>query len=387
MPAGPDFVTELRRCLDRGDAVLPVDLRLAPPARRQLLEVMAPSAVVERPGDETALRGGRPVEPGDALVMATSGTTGEPKGVVLTLEAIEASARATSARLRVGPGDRWWACLPLSHIGGLSVVLRSLVTGVDCEVVDGYSEAGAAAAVAAGATLVSLVPTTLWRTPPEVLSAFRHVVLGGQAPPEVLPPNVVTTYGLTETGSGLVYDGLPLEGVEVRVDSPGEGSGEGSGPASGEIMVRGPMLLRAYRDGTDPKTADGWFPTGDAGELGPDGRLRVHGRLGDLVISGVENVWPSSVEPILERHPAVAAAAVAGRPDPEWGERVTAFVVASAELSPARLLEELRSLVRDELAGFAAPREVVVVSELPRTAIGKVRRELLAEMEGPSASL
>ncbi len=377
IPGGSQFVTELRRALYEGDAVLPVDLRLSEPARARLLEAMRPAVLVDESGERRRLDGALPVEEGDGLVMATSGTTGEPKGVVLTRDAIAASARATSRRLGVDPSaDRWWACLPLAHIGGLSVLLRALATDVPVDVEAGFSPEGARRAIARGATLTSLVPTALRRLDPEMVAGFRRIVLGGQAPPSALSSNVVTTYGLTETGSGVVYDGEPLEGVEVRVD-----------PADNQIHLRGPMLFRCYRDGSDPKTKDGWFPTGDGGSIGPEGCLVVRGRIGEMIITGGENVWPAMVEPLLERHPSVKAAAVGGRPDPDWGERVTAYVVAKGEVEAATLLAELRELVRDELSAFAAPREVVVVDKLPRTAIGKVRREALLALSGPSASI
>lgn len=377
LPGGPQFVTELGRAFDEGDAVLPVDLRLSEPARARLLEAMRPAVLVDESGERRRLDGALPVEEGDGLVMATSGTTGEPKGVVLTTDAIAASARATSRRLGVDPSsDRWWACLPLAHIGGLSVLLRALATGVPVAVEAGFSPEGAGRALARGSTLTSLVPTALRRLDPEVVASFRRIVLGGQAPPSGLSPNVVTTYGLTETGSGVVYDGVPLEGVEVRID-----------PADSQIHLRGPMLFRCYRDGSDPKTKEGWFPTGDGGSMDADGRLVVRGRLGEMIITGGENVWPAMLEPLLERHPAVRAAAVGGRPDPEWGERVTAYVVAEGEVGAAQLLGELRELVRDEISAFAAPRQVVLVDELPRTAIGKVRREGLLSLSGPSASI
>jgi O-succinylbenzoic acid--CoA ligase len=309
--------------------------------------------------------------------MATSGTTGEPKGVVLTHDAVTASGRATSTRLAVDPAaDAWWACLPLSHVGGLSVVTRSMAKGVRCEVVGGFSAEGAKRALDGGATLTSLVPTTLRRLEPQIAAGFRRIVLGGQAPPARLAPNVVTTYGLTETGSGLVYDGRPLDGVGVRI-------------VDGEVQVRGPMLLRAYRDGSDPKDAGGWLATGDGGEIGPDGRLAVHGRLAEMIISGGENIWPSAVEAVLLRHSAVAEAAVAGVADAEWGERAVAYVVArpAATVGARQLLEELRDLVRDEIAPYAAPRQVVIVEALPRTTLGKIRRQGLAALPGQSAVL
>jgi O-succinylbenzoic acid--CoA ligase len=378
LPAGPDFVEHLVRAWDAGDAVLPLDVRLAGPARDRLLAVTRPACLRRQDGTDHALSGGVPVEDGDALVMATSGTTGEPKGVVLTYEAVAASARATSARLQVDSAtDAWWACLPLSHVGGLSVVTRSLVQGVRCEVVGGYSAEGAQEALAAGATLTSLVPTALFRLAPAIAERFRAIVLGGQAPPAGLAPNVVTTYGMTETGSGLVYDGRPLEGVDVRI-------------VQGEVEVRGPMLLRGYRDGTDPKDADGWLATGDGGEIGPDGTLTVHGRLSEMIISGGENIWPGAVESVLSRHGGVAEVGVAGTPDAEWGQRVVAYVVVAAAgggVEARRLLEELRDLVRAEIAPFAAPRQLVIVKSLPRTTLGKVRRDELGALQGQSAAV
>jgi O-succinylbenzoic acid--CoA ligase len=340
----PGFVDGLRRAWDAGDAVLPLDPRLPAPARTALLEALDP--------------GGRPVEPGDALVVPTSGTTGAAKGVVLTHTAVAASARATSERLGVDPSrHRWLACLPLSHVGGLAVVTRALLTETQLEVHWRF-DADAVTAAAGPEVFVSLVATALARVDPGL---FHTVLLGGSAPPDHLAANVVTTYGMTETGSGVVYDGIPLPGVDVAI-----------GPA-GEIQVRGPMLLRAYRDGTVPLDAGGWYRTGDAGTFDRDRRLVVQGRLTDLIISGGEHVWPAAVEAILRRHPSVAEVAVGGRSDPEWGERVVAWVVPKpgAVVPP---LDGLREMVKDELAPCAAPRELFLVDSLPKTATGKVRR-------------
>jgi O-succinylbenzoic acid--CoA ligase len=355
------FDADLRRAWDDGDAVFPLDLRLAAPAREAVLRAMAPTWIWDAQGERQRLAGSRPVDEGDALVVATSGTTGEPRGVVLTHDAVKASAIATSERIGVGRTDRWLACLPLSHVGGLAVVTRALVTGAPCEVHAGFDATAVENAARQGATLVSLVPTALRRIDP---SLFRVIVLGGAAPPEALPPNVVTTYGLTETGSGVVYDGWPLDGVEVAVDED-----------DGSILLKGPMLLRAYRDGTDPRVDGGWLPTGDIGELDADGRLVVHGRQGDLIITGGENVWPDPVERVLATVSGVADVAVAARDDPEWGQRVVAFVVPDAEGPPT--LDALRSAVKDALAAHAAPRELVFVDSIPRTALGKVRRGAL----------
>jgi O-succinylbenzoic acid--CoA ligase len=341
------FVDALRRAWDEGDAVLPVDPRLPPAMAAELVAAMQPEL---------------PVEPGDALVVATSGTTGAPKGVVLTMEAVQASAVATSRRLGVDRSrDRWLACLPLAHVGGLGVVTRALLTGTPVLVHDGFSaRAVERAARDDGATLVSLVATALRRIDPGL---FRTIVLGGSAPPRALPDNVVTTYGMTETGSGVVYDGVALDGVEVRI-----------APESGEILLRGPMLLRAYRDGSDPKDAGGWLATGDIGSLDPDtGLLAVEGRAGDLIISGGENVWPTAVEAVIAELPSVDEVVVVGRSDPEWGQRVVAVVVPVDPATPPAL-EDVREAVKARLGPWAAPKALEVVDCLPRTAIGKVRR-------------
>ena len=341
--SGPDFVDGLERAWAAGDAVLPVDHRLPGPARQKLW---------------AALRAGEPVEEGDALVVATSGTTGEPRGVVLTHDAVRASAAATSDRLEVDPAaDRWLSVLPLAHVGGLGVVLRARLLGVPLS----FDAADPAA------TLVSLVPTQVQRTD---ISRFRAVLVGGAAwswgDMGSKPANVVLTYGMTETGSGVVYDGVPLDGVEVRID-----------PADGQILVRGPMLLRCYRDGTVPLDANGWLATGDAGEFKHDGRLRVFGRMADVIVTGGEKVWPDVVERVLRDAPGVGEVAVAGRPDPEWGHRVVAFVVPAGGGVAAPTLDALRALVKETLPAWWAPKELVLVESLPRTPLGKVRRAAL----------
>jgi len=364
LPAGDELVAALRRCLDGGDAVLPLDQRLPTAAKARLVEALAPHAVVGPDGSSQRRRSARPLEDGDALVVATSGTTGEPKGVVLGADALRASALAASARLGVDPGrDRWLCCLPAAHVGGLMVIVRALVTETPLTVLPRFDADAVLAEARRGATLVSLVPTALGRLGPGA-AAFRTVVLGGQAPPAELPGNVVTTYGMTETASGVVYDGRPLDGVEVRV------------APDGEIEVRGPMLLRCYRDGHDPKDAEGWLRTGDAGTLGADGRLVVHGRIAEVVVTGGEKVWPAAVEAVLGRHPKVLEVAVAGVPDPEWGARVVAYVVPRPGSPPT--LAELRRLVAEELGPVAAPRQLELRDALPRSALGKVRRAALA---------
>ncbi len=359
LPGGPGFVDALTRIWDRGDAAFPIDQRLPAPAKEDQLAALAVAVVRDADGTEHRLTGGRPVENGDALVVATSGSTGAPKGVVLTHDAVAASARASSARLDVTRDDHWLACLPLSHVGGLAVVTRALVTGTRLTVLDQFD---ANRVESSGATLVSLVATALGRIDP---TSFRAIVLGGAPPPEDLPDNVVTTYGMTETGSGVVYDGVPLDGVEARTAD------------DGEIHVRGPMLLRAYRRAdhdTDPLD-NGWLATGDLGEWLPDGRLRVDGRRSDLIISGGENVWPEPVERVLRSHPGVADVAIAGTPDPEWGQLVTAYVVPAGGRAPT--LDALRTAVRELLPAYCAPRLLHVVDTIPTTSLGKPQRSAL----------
>lgn len=338
LPGGPDFVAELQRIWAAGDAAFVVDQRLPPPSKTTLIEQMGV---------------GSRVEPGDALVVATSGSTGNPKGVVLTHDAIAASAEATSARLDVTHDDHWLACLPLSHVGGLSVISRALHTGTALTVLAGFD---ANAVNSSDATLVSLVAATLPRID---TTRFRTIVLGGSRPPTDRPVNTVTTYGMTETGSGVVYDGVPIDGVGVRID------------ADRQIWLRGPMMLRCYRDGSDPKDRAGWLPTGDLGRWLDDGRLHVDGRQGDLIITGGENVWPEAVEAALADHPSILEVLVRGVDDAEWGQTVEAVIVAKG--TPPTLTS-VRDHVKANHPAFMAPKRIEIVTALPRTAIGKLRR-------------
>ena len=373
---GPGFVDALRSVWDAGDAAAPLDPRLPPAAARARLRTLEPTLLVEAGGATTRLRADSRLEAGDALVMATSGSSGSPRAVVLTRQAVEASARATTERLGVDPArHHWLACLPLAHIGGLSVVTRAILTGTPLTVLPGFdAETVARIGRAREASHVSLVATALQRVD---AGLFTRVLLGGSAPPGSLPENVVTTYGMTETGSGVVYDGIPLEGVEITT-----GTGEPGGGAEGEILVRGPMLLRVYRDGSDPRIPGpdgrgGWLPTGDGGRVAADGRLHVRGRLAEVIVTGAEKVWPADVERVLSALPAVAEVAVWKRPDPEWGDRVVAWVVPADPAEPPGLGALRGAVAASELAPWSAPKEIEIVGSLPRTGPGKVKRSEL----------
>lgn len=374
IPGGPEFVDHLLREWERGNAVLPIDQRLARPARLRLLETLAPSVIIDPSGSHRR-SGGVPVLAGDALVVATSGTTGEPKGVVLTHEAVAASAKATNDWLGIDPTrDRWLATLPLAHIGGLSVVTRALTSDTPVTVLPSFDPAVTNAAVASGHTRTSLVVTALTRVR---VAGWQTILVGGSSMPRDLPQNCVRTYGMTETGSGIVYNGRALRGIEVTLGD------------DGEIVVGGPTLFRAYRGadgpssadpvGFDPKDALGRFRTGDVGRFDEQGVLEVFGRKGDVIVSGGEKVWPDAVERALAGLGGIAEFAVAAQPDEEWGNRVTLFVVPSPGATLPRLAE-VRELVKNSIAGYAAPRAIVVIKSMPRTTSGKVDRKLLSAL-------
>jgi O-succinylbenzoic acid--CoA ligase len=323
----------------------------------------------------SALRPEEPLEPGADLVVVTSGSTGGSRAVLLSASALRASATAALDRIG-GPGS-WLLALPVSAVGGLQVLCRSLLAGIAPEVpAKGEPLAAAVARMPAGRRYTSLVPTQLRRFlhgEADALRAFDAILVGGAATDADLLARardegvrVVTTYGMTETAGGCVYDGEPLDGVRVRVTDG--------------IELAGPTLALGYRldpDGTAEAFADGWFRTRDAGEYS-DGRLTVTGRLDDVVVTGGVNVAPAAVEAALRAHPAVADAVVFGRPDEEWGQRVVAAVVPAPGADPT--LEALRPWVAERLGGPAAPRELHTVAVVPTLHTGKPDRRAVAAL-------
>jgi o-succinylbenzoate---CoA ligase len=353
-----------------GAAILPLDPRLAAAETRRIVALARPGVLLDADGT-TIMTDTTGVDPGVGLVMATSGTAGAPRAVELPRRAVEAAVLGSGLALGDGPDARWLCCLPVAHVGGMLVLLRGVLTGAPVEVHGAFDPEAVAAA---DADHVSLVPTMLQRllAAGVDLSRFRTILVGGAGLDDETVrtarrrgARVVATYGLTETCGGIAYDGRLFEGSQSRIG------------ADDEVQLAGPTLMGGYR-GDPPSTAaaftsDGWLRTGDAGELDEAGRLSIHGRMDDCILTGAEKVWPQEVEAALREHPKVAELAVAGRADPEWGQHVVAFVVPVAPDDPPTL-EELRDHAAERMARFKMPRELVLLPALPRTPSGKVRR-------------
>ena len=364
LPPGREFAIALHACLLAGAVAVPVDLRLPDPP------LAGAARVIDAP-----LGDGPPVRPmphdldATAIVVHTSGTTSEPRAVELTFGNWLWSALGSGAALGTSVGDVWLCTLPLSHVGGLSILLRSAIYATAADVHERWDTERALAAIAAGATLVSVVPTTLarlldagLREPPRLRCAL---VGGGPCPPALLERArdagvaVAQTYGLTEACS------------QVTTARPGD-----------TLRDAGPPLFctRVWMEDdeicvTSPTVAPQAGPvlrTGDLGALDADGRLTVTGRRAQTIVTGGENVAPTEVEAVLEAHPAVAEALVEGRADPQWGEAVAARVVLrpGAQMGEA----ELRDFCAARLAGFKVPKAIEFVAALERTPSGKLLR-------------
>lgn len=313
--------------------------------------------------------------------LLTSGTSGEPKGVELTAGNHLASALASALNLGTEPQDRWLCCLPLNHVGGLTILIRSAIYSTAVAIEEGFEVDRVAALLESGdVTIASLVPTQLVRLLDAGAAIERPRLLlvgGGPLPIDVLGEaldrgaTVVQTYGLTEACSQVCTlapeeaheragsAGRPLSGTEVEIDD-------------GEILVRGPTVAPGSA------ASDGWLHTGDVGRIDGDGYLWVEGRRDDLIVSGGENVSPERVEASLRKHPAVADAGVVGMEDREWGQAVVAFVVPGPGAEPDR--EALLAHARSMLARHEVPKRVELVEELPRTESGKLVRRHLREI-------
>lgn len=364
LPPGPRLFEAIARALSGvGPAVLP----LSPEHAAEALAALRPTEVETVDGVSRADGEGVPGEV--AVVVATSGSTGRPKGVRLSADALRASAAASLSRLSAAPGERWLCCLPPSHVSGLQVLVRSLLTGTEPIIHERFDPY---AVLASGAAHVSLVPTQLHRLVElgADLSVFRTILLGGAAAPaglldraRELGARVVTTYGMSETSGGCVYDGVPLDGVKVEI-----------GP-DGLIRLAGPTLFSGYQGGPAAPFEGDWFVTSDLGEFA-DGRLRVLGRADDVINTGGEKVVAARVAAVLAEHPEVAEVAVVGRSDPEWGEAVVAVVVPRSAAGPPTLAQ-LRAYAKERLPAYAAPRALRLLPRLPLLPTGKTDLEML----------
>ncbi|MFD3743780.1 o-succinylbenzoate--CoA ligase [Nocardia sp. NPDC058633] len=374
MPTGSgvsEVMPHLRQALDgSGPAWLPIPTTDRREARRL----------------SDALKPGDPIDDDVALVVTTSGTTGIPKGALLGAEALRASGNATHERLG-GPGS-WLLALPTHHIAGIQVLLRSILAGTEPTVLDvsgGFlpeALAGAVGAMRGPRRYTALVPTQLIKSldspvAAKALAELDGVLVGGAATPAPildrardLGITVVRTYGMSETCGGCVYEGVPLDGTEVRVED-------------GRVVLGGAMIARGYRNLPDhPAFAEpGWFRTEDAGSY-DDGVLSISGRLDEAIMTGGLLVIPQVVEAVLANHPGIRECIVLGLPDERLGQRVAVAIVPTPGAEPT--LDELRAHVVAELDSIAAPRELAVLTEIPLRGPGKpdrtaLRKLLLAE--------
>jgi o-succinylbenzoate---CoA ligase len=377
---GLAFAETFHACLQLGAVAVPVDMRLA--AAERALVCDGAALVVEEPLEDERLSETSPVAVAHdldavAAVIHTSGTTSAPRPIELTYGNFLWSALGSAVALDVDPRERWLCALPVSHVGGLSILVRSAIYATTAVIHPRFdTDLVLHALREQHITLVSLVATTLARLLDAGLErppALRWALTGGGPVPEALIERasvagvpVSTTYGLTEACSQVTTGGPPLFCTRVRIAGapPAE-------PGVGEIMVAGPTVAPGSRD------ADGWLRTGDLGELDEHGFLRVTGRVADTIVSGGENVAPAEVEAVLEAHPDVLEAAVLGRPDPRWGEAVVATVVPR----PGSMLGEevLRAHCAAHLARYKVPKQIDLTdTPLPRTRSGKLLRRALS---------
>jgi o-succinylbenzoate---CoA ligase len=380
LPGVDDFAVALHGCVLAGAAVVPLDRRLTEAERSARLAgasvvlseplAPAPSAwpsepLAPAPSAWPQSSAGDPV----VAVMHTSGTTAAPKAVVLSYRNWLASALGSAVALGLDPAESWLCPMPLSHVGGLSIPIRSSIYATTAVVHGRFDTEAVLTELMDGSrrlTLVSLVPTMLSRLLDAGLSdppALRWALLGGGPIPATLLERaraagvpVAPTYGMTETCSQIATFGWPLPGAEIRTSAD-------------DVIVRGPMVSAgALSD-------DGWLHTGDLGLIDDRGRLVITGRKADTIVTGGENVAPPEIEDVLLTHPAVVDAAVHGRPDPEWGEAVIATVVARD--GTVVEAEELRVFCAARLAAFKVPKAFEFAPALPRSETGKLlRREL-----------
>ncbi|NNN12934.1 MAG: AMP-binding protein [Acidimicrobiaceae bacterium] len=360
---GPDIPSLISEVWGSGDAISVIDMRLDRKLQERQIQALQPDYIYDERGNLTKTGFNSKLKPGAALVITTSGTTSNPKAVVHTMENLRTSALAISSRLSTTTNDHWICSLPISHIGGMSVITRSLLTNTAVTVLEKPTPQAITGAAAAGGNLISIVLAMMDRID---LSQFKKVLLGAQNPPSNLAANVVTTYGMTETGSGVFYNGRPLDGVEFKLTD------------AGEVLIKGPMLATTYRDGRPILDDDGWLHTDDFATVGPNGSLEVRGRITEIINTGGEKVFPFEVESEILKSQKVADCAVIAMPDQKWGEAVIAVLVPKDPTDPPTL-GEVTELTRGALPPWYSPKQIILVGSIPRTPLGKPQRRLLAQ--------
>lgn len=382
--------------IELGATLILLHPRLTEGEERSLLEEARPLLLAREDGIST-LADAAPMPPHIAVVMFTSGTSGKPRGALLARRALEAAVLASAARLPVAPGDRWLLCLPLCHIGGLSIVLRCLLGRASVVLAPGFRAEDSLSLISRHRpTLLSLVPTMLHRLlevdSSNQLASIRTLLLGGAAAPAALLERcaqrgipVRTTYGLTEACSQVATQlerepsrlepgvGPPLPGVQLRIAD--EHGVEVAPNIEGRILLQGPAMMDGY---LHAPPLQGWFDTGDLGLLDSEGRLHLRARRSDLIVTGGENVYPAEVEEQLLALGGVSEAMVFGVPDPVWGQLVAVALIPTR----AFVLEAFRSSLFATLAPHKRPRRYCLVDSLPTNSTGKpLRRQALACFE------
>lgn len=392
--------------LELGAALVPIHPRLTEPEEQFILDDACPDVrlsgeTIERLNANQVASTNVDAEKIAAIVY-TSGTTGRPKGAVLSRAAFVASARASEANLGWRTNDRWLVCMPLAHVGGLSILTRCFAARKPIILEPRFDpEAVLRAIRREHATQMSVVPTMLDALidadQEGDLKRLRFVLVGGAAASPLLLERAadrgllaITTYGLTEGCSQVTCQplrapgtmepgsGKTLPGVELRIAR--EQGGLALVNEVGFIQIRGPIVMRGYWSGpekplTMPRSEDGWFVTGDLGALDESGRLFVHARRTDLIVTGGENVYPAEVEQAFERCPGIVGTVVFAVPDERWGQVVAIAIVVSTNGSSAEEIA-LAAIadVSKRLSSHKRPRRFAILPSLARNATGKVDR-------------
>ncbi|CAG4903655.1 unnamed protein product, partial [Acidithrix sp. C25] len=355
------LVDEIHRCWDKGDAVCVLDPRAPAPFLDELISKIDPDQVVRADGSIQRRERIHDLIENCALVATTSGTSGHPKAVQHSHLAMEASAHATLKRIGAQIGDGLWLnALPISHIGGFSTITKAQYSQMPLQTFERFEYDRFTEIAKANKVYMSIVRANLSQINP---GDFEYLILGAGVPPENVPRNASVTYGLTETGSGCVYDGVPLDGVEVKIKE------------DGGILIAGPMLASCYRDSSPLTDSDGFFHSGDVGAM-IDGKLTVWGRAAEMIVTGGEKVVPSLLEERIRTLDAVLDVAVVGIDDEDFGQITVAALITNGPIS----LSQVKDHVREVLPRYYAPRKIVILESLPKTALGKIKKNQVREI-------